>query len=769
MLPPDLPGSVRADLERNLAAAVIFQNRLADQSPFVLRLYDKFCTDGQNIFIDHEPAKPLDIRALFDPDLEKCTASEWLAVASGLLEALAQIESSGEPSRPHGGIAPGVVLSTDAGLWKVTDFRFAPTICETLGIASYLNLAVGPPAGAEPGVVVTGAWEILPESEDGRDDRICAFIDPQKFAGVSEHGERVFAAFEGGSDMVAAGMIIALFAEHLHPFLGGMRDAHRVVDMASFMGSALATPIRRKDFIESSDEAVVALRDQLKNMLQRLPKDRPRASAAAAALRPFYKDKLDFTSIRHRQDEAEADRWLKGLEELLEASAWSELEKSLGSPPSVQVWPERVSRRLEQIKKKAGEFSNAERVASQRAADGEAASAWFGEFSAAISAESWNEAREIHRRKPTLQFWPGDTLKLLAPLESQLQAEIKRLDDHNIARKWISEIGQSIELGDWTSAEKRLAARPSIDNWPSEVLEQAAARTEQVRSQLDLIKVQHQQAKRWVAEARQAIKNSAHGRAIEILNQRPAIQYWPDKLLDEAAQLIEQCGDRIGDEVVAQLQHHLTFVERAARAFLKEVVDGTFQDTLDAATLSLMIDSDQILSEDSMNRGRAVMVVSLPAKPDVKESPALRVPFEYDLDQKSRPISDPDRRVQSQIVESMGSQLAGLQAKSIPDFAARLKKGLFPNASLRMDHKGYGSKAKAVFAYSKDPKDTLNLTLAWDLRRMEWTLSDADALATRLAERISSSARARVLESVIGEAPLLAEYQAQLQVELDLP
>ncbi|MHC4093280.1 MAG: hypothetical protein ACYSVY_23925 [Planctomycetota bacterium] len=213
--PDGVDGGDWSRLGEMLAAAVDRQQQqIAAQSPHVLRFTGGLQEreDNSAFFVEHEPASAMPIGALFDRSAPPLHESQLLRVTVALFDALRAAHAP-QQQRPtaHGSVCPGVVLFAADGVAKVTDFGFAPAVYSALGEQRYINLAVGPAERGRPGTQITGRWEVLTADEFERDDRICAFIDPEKY------GNHTLNAFEPGSDVISAGFVLHLLAEHQHP------------------------------------------------------------------------------------------------------------------------------------------------------------------------------------------------------------------------------------------------------------------------------------------------------------------------------------------------------------------------------------------------------------------------------------------------------------------------------------------------------------------------------------------------------------------------
>lgn len=768
LIPPDLGDAARDDLERRLKVAFEFQAKLSRESPHVLRPFGSLTRTDQYFYFDHEPAVPVDFKFFFDRESEGIATDELFAAAFALVDALRAAQSSGG-SAVHGGLAPGVLLRTKEGPWKVADFRVAPALCDVLGIQHYLNLSVGPKKSEDAGVVVSGAWEVLEEYEYERDDRLCAFVDPEKYAAVLEHGERVLATFEPGSDVVAAGNLIALLAQRIHPFLGDVPEAHRIVDMSRMMASTVAMPLRRADLVASSDAAVKGFADLLTRMLDRQPRNRPRPGDVADSLVPIYASKQDYANLSKAQDHHEAEHWIASIEPLFAKREWLGLERALAAQPPLNNWPDAVTARIAEIRKQLQEYGEAEKKQAQLEADRKSALQWAELVTAAVQAGDWEAGRAVLHKKPELTYWPADVVKTLEPLKATLVKELKSIDDHAVARKWHAEFVQCMEREDWLAAEKRLTEKPALDHWPEEITRQLPDAEKKIREQLGAIRSEHQKAAAWIEQAREAVRSNAFARAFEILHARPDIQHWPAGVQEQAEKLIDECADRIGDDAALKLQLHDESVERAARAYVRAVIEKDLAGYLDPGGVKVSIDGDQVTSEENLDLGHAVLVFSIPGAQDPKQPQESRVPFEYDLTEKANAVRDPDGQCRKQIVQELAVILHRRQSAGPTELNAKLAKSLFPQTRVNVKVEKLAKAAKARALLDGDETTGFDVNLKWDPQRLSWFLADAVVLGEKIASHALRGAREWLLAHCLQNAPALAPYTAALELEVDSP
>ncbi|MBX3394904.1 MAG: hypothetical protein KF841_06015 [Phycisphaerae bacterium] len=769
LTPPDLTDAVRADLERSLRAALDFQNNIAASSHHGLRLFSTLRQDDRGYYFDHEPAAPIDLKFFFRRDADELALDELLAAAFALAESLRIAHGSGGTGAVHGGLCPGVLLRSKDGIWKVADFRIAPILCDSLGVDRFLNLAVGPAKSSEPDVILTGRWEVLDESEYERDDRICAFVDPEKYAAALEQGERAIATFEAGSDIIAAGNLIALLAQRIHPFLSELDDGHRILDVSRMMASTVPLGIQRADLSNATDADLRRFAERLTRMLERKPINRPRAAELAESLAPLYAAKQDVGAIASARDAAHAEYWLAGIEPLVASRNWLELEEALSDRPTLNAWPAAISKRIDEIESQLREFGEKEKREAQRAADQKVAEAWFEKISAVVQTNRWEDGRSLIQSKPKLTYWPDEVARAAAPLEKTLTRELKTIDDHAAARAWTSEVAQLAEQGDWLGADERMGQKPTLEFWPKDSQKQIAALQAELDKHLSAIRAEHQRARKWIDEAKLALESKEYARAIEILHERPKLSNWPTGLLQESDRLLDQCAESIGNDAALKLQLRTENIERAARAFVRESVEAAFKDLIEPDILHVSVDGDQMELDESMDRGKAVIVVAFPKSAGQRDGEELRVPFGYDLSDKNRTIRDPNGAVNKAVTEGLGAALLKHQAAGPTDVAQRLKKGLFPEAAISVELKKIARQATASLRIAPQDKNPIALKLAWDAHRLTWYAADTADLGMALSGRAIEAASKAVQSNWVQDAPAFAPYAPLLSVEIDAP
>ena len=582
--PAGVGGSDWSRLGRLLADAVRRQRQFADQSPHVLRFIGELTEHDQDTyFVEHEPASPMPLGGLFNPSAPAVHQSQLLRVTVALFDALRSAHTGQEPHPiAHGGVCPGVVLFAPDGAAKLTDFGFAGALCEVLGTDSYVNLAVGPPESDPGDVHLTGAWEVLAPDRFDRDDRICAFIDPEKY------GTHALGAFEPGSDVIAAGFVLHLLAEHQHPYLHADPDAHRLVEMSEYMAMGRYNQARRQDLRESTDPGVRLWCDLIARTLARLPQNRPTAGAVADALAQHVKPEDAADNLR---------RQLDALQGLADGQAWDELSEaartiaaSRGAPPDVveranaltvvaqanlllaqaretlagSDWPA-AREPADQVLAMPGlpaDLAHQAREVADSVEANLAAQAVLSQVKSRLEQDDGSdpiatvelmqallaELDRIAADRPllpplrllqaTVRNTVADALEAARPAaESAKDADRARAD------QWLVQLDSALADERWDDLEQGLADRPQLRSWP----EEAAARAQAVQQALDdhragekrqaAIEADRQAAQGWIERLRQATEAQEWTAAEQVLGDKPRLTHWPQEVLDEANRL----------------------------------------------------------------------------------------------------------------------------------------------------------------------------------------------------------------------------------------
>ncbi len=277
--PPGLTDEQTAQLRADLETCVEQQAELASRSRHVVNFTGPLEETESCFTIEHEPGRAIPTQSLLDQNASRVAPQELLSIAIALMDSLrAGISANGGKTIVHGGICGGVLLQTPDGAWRVSDFGMAPAICAALGPEQYIELAVAGDVELDAPRKGTAVWEIVPADDENRDDRLCGFVDPHKYATDS------LAIFEPRSDIISCGILLHLLAEHRHPLLPGANE-HRLSAMAESMAWQAFKGPRQKKLANSSDPAIQRWCELVDLTLSRAPEQRPDANEVIKRLK----------------------------------------------------------------------------------------------------------------------------------------------------------------------------------------------------------------------------------------------------------------------------------------------------------------------------------------------------------------------------------------------------------------------------------------------------------------------------------------------------
>ncbi|MCH7807623.1 MAG: hypothetical protein IIB60_00235 [Planctomycetes bacterium] len=597
--PPGLSGDDCAKLAERLAEAVAWQQELAAKSPHVLQLTGSLSESDSAFTVEHEPATPLlEPSALFDASATKCDEESLLNTAAALFDALRVAHATQRKRlRAHGGLCLGVLLRSDDGIEKITDFGIVPAVFSAIGTEAYLNLAVRPVEEGPPEVLATGAWEVLDPDEFDREDRLCAFVDPEKY-GLARHE-----GFEPGSDAIAAGFILHLMAEHVHAYLPDA-DAHRMVEMSEIMAAYRYNGARRQELRESTNPAIATWCDLVGKLLARLPQNRPTSEELVTSLGQYVKavdigeilrrrlktaeplvEKKAWTELRaavkdfveaqdapadvvERANEllrlANANLLLDRAVEVLKGDDWRDAKEPLDGVLALPAVPAPVAQRtkkaiavlehnlavvseIEEIKTRTQQDDGSDLAQTRTLLEKSVARA--KELAAdqsslpPVQAESAQVHDELAARLETV-------VAELEKLEAQQRAEAERLErereeDRKVAEAWFADLGAAVEGEDWDILQEFLDKRPDLKHWP-EALDSRVAEVEKRLSdhlaeqeRLAAIEADRNTAQAWIAGVREIADAERWEDAQKALSDKPRLTHWPEDVETQARELAE--------------------------------------------------------------------------------------------------------------------------------------------------------------------------------------------------------------------------------------
>jgi len=931
VLKPDgLSADDSAQLKDRLTAAVELQ-QLASASPHVLQFVGELHEDASSFFIEHEPARALDVDALFDPEKPLADETLLLHLAAALADALKVAHSGrGRERIVHGGLCGGVVVETPDGVHKVTDFGFAPAVCAVLGVESYLELAVGLRSESSPPRQGTGVWEVLSPDEASRDDRICGFIDPEKY------GNQMLATFEAGSDIIAAGILLHLLAEHRHPMLEDP-DGHRMVVLAESMAFWPYNGARRKSLRESTDPAVRRWCELVAAMLSRLPKDRPSAADIATSLKEVGAGPVDATEALRRRVESASGlvknhEWNKARQELndiiavddvpadvaeqadtllqeveahtllaeaqkrLKSDDWQTARQPLDRLSTMSELPAEVAEQADKVaagwrhnlethdeldriedavrdtvttdpadalgmvqtsidrlarwsedqaivtpvrarcerlcERLSNELENLKAAVKAIEAEQALVKEWFGELKTAWDQEQWTdvdellgsrpdtphwptdvkaEADELQRQyaelkkvgpwlervreafdadnldlseqlladRPALARWPTTLRNELEPLEDRLRLAKAKVADYAQARQWIKGVGQAVETEDWTAAGRQLAAKPSLDHWPPEVLEKEQFYQPKIEKQLaeqERRRLEMEEAKRlaqsWLQRAQQAAREEDWDRALKILEAPPlGTERLPDDARGEAERRKQTYQRELEASRRKLIEERTRLVHDLAAAFVRDVVTSDLPGLLDPGVIEATVGPIKWNSEEAPTHGRTELHAAVQGATDQTDEKGIRCDFAFQVDTDPPLILDDDGTIRTALSEYFTRIVKVRQKARAADLITPLRQGLFPDARLDVP---LGEPVKRTTATihlrGAGASDVAVQTeLVWDPKRLTWAYLDASALAGRVLDIVKEAADELVRPAVLQRSEPLRRYASILTVDVDPP
>ena len=800
--PPEVSDDQWSRLGRLLAAAVDYQRRLAANSPHVLGLMGevRLAEGGGAYYVEHEPANPIGIKPLFDPEGPKTAERQLLGMSVALFDALRVVHAGeGGALKSHGGLCPGVILVDPDGVEKVTDFGFAPALCEALGVERYVELAVGPREADAPEVHITGAWEVLAPEEFERHDRICAFIDPEKY------GRRNLSTFESGSDIIAAGFILHLMAEHRHPYLAGEPDAHRLAGMSEYMAMTRYTGTRRQDMRESENPAVKAWCELVEKMLARTPRERPSAAEAFEAMREHVK-LVDPAEIARRRLEAcekavQQGKWeevcriarsvadseaapaevAQRAEELLRQSeAHVLLQEALGLLDGDE-WP-RARRLLDRVRampgladdlaQKAGETAKVvqQNVAIKQKLDaarrrldkdtGEDPSATLATVKQLTGRI--NDLPPDDEMLPALRAQAKSIRQELSERGERAQEQAERLErerqqaveaDRAKAQEWLGQLEPAFEKQEWDELTELFAARPELQYWPEDVERRAGEIKAEFdeyaaeRERMSAIKADVEAAQGWLQQLGQAVEGESWEQAERILLEKPNLAHVPEGLIQEI--------DVLGRRVQALVTH-----------FVEDILSEQVAAFAPANRFEISVEVGEWKTRDDVPSCQTALKIACPTLSPTPAAIEVRV----DRREDDVVIAEPDR-VKRLIGAGLASLVRAAQEAALQRVCEPLRSGLFPAAVAETRLTEPSAKVVATIRCLDQEGEggRVKVALTWDARRLVWHEQEADQLRDACLDLALFEIDAALRRDVIEASSVLAAHAEELRFEMDPP
>ncbi|UCF32251.1 MAG: hypothetical protein JSV78_07930 [Phycisphaerales bacterium] len=599
--PRNLSAAQHAQLADELIAAIDLQRQAATSSAHVLQLQGELQENEQAFFIAHEPAEPVYGLELYDPEAPLADEQEILSVTAAVLDALAAVHGlkGGRPG-VHGGLCPSVFVRTSDGVEKLTDFGFTRAICNSLGVDDYLNLAVSPRTEGDEAILGTGVWQVLAADEDQRDDRICSFVDPEKYLTGALN------TFEAGSDVIAAGFLLHLLAEHKHPYLWtDTGEVRRLVELCQFtLPTVIYNGARRADFRDSNNPAIRTWCELMVALLANLPHERPSASGALEKIR-LYVRPIDqgellrrslralIKSVREKppaeakgwrsvqglagviaanaeapldvadearafQREAEARTHLLAAEGLLSGDDWASAEGEISRVTQTSALPADMMRVAEELARTFDRNRNVAR--SLQNMKGRLGSITLEDPPRAVDLleQLIAEMEALGEDDQLVPAVRDERQSLRDILEVQLaRAKVEEEEDqanHQRAMDWLADLGTALEKPDLDAFGRLLENEPAIGRWHDQIRDPLSALTDRFG--------QYQTACSWIDRARELVESADWDGARRLLSdEKPQLEHWPGDVVERA--------DKLSRKV--ELEFKRLTDDRAARAYVSEL------------------------------------------------------------------------------------------------------------------------------------------------------------------------------------------------------
>ncbi len=946
--PAGLPEEQRARFADQLATAVAWQQELAGASPHVLQFLGALRETDAAFVIDHEPAAPLLAPAsLFDGTAPAVDTKQLLRLAAAIFDSLKAAHASGKRVSAHGGLCPGILLTTPDGIEKITDFGLAAAICSALSPEQYLNAAVSARTDGAEELRSTGTWEILSPDEYDREDRICAFIDPEKY-GTSAHE-----SFESGSDVIAAGFLLHMMAEHRHPYLPD-DDAHRLVEMSEFMAMARYNGARRQDLRESSDGAVAAWCEIVANTLGRLPQNRPSAKEVVQSLSAYVKpvdvgeilrrrlepadelvkqkawdelralvkgiaasddappdvvqranellrtadasllleravdvlkgeawrdakEPLDqvlalpaippaiherakkasgvlehslaadaafekamsrtgegggddpaaartqveqtishveklasderllpqvqgrlgdvLTALNERlsaintelerfeahkreeeqrlRQEREADHekagaWLADLDAAIAAAEWEMVPELLDDRPTLTHWPDGSDARVEEIRRALEAHLAEQKRQAAIEADRTAAIEWLAAVRDAVEAEFWDKAEEAQRKRPQLAHWPEDVQAEGRELAEAVRQARRREQDAQRATAWRDELAKHVEAKAWDRAATVLSERPALECWPDDVLEDEKALRAKVESELEAVDLQRRQVVAWIESAQEASAAERWDEAIRVLEAPPVdAAAVPKDVRKQADALRESCRKARAEQLARLVEERAGAVLEAAQAFVRKAADAELSAYLSSQLLTTTLTNEEFDAPDEFHEGTAELSVRVAGDAGEAAGGRMSAPISFERANGGVRIRD-NGSLKKQVVDHVKSALKALQKTRLADFAKPLRDGAFPKTQLAVKLAGLSERTKATVCLLGGEAEhaKIKTELEWAPDTLTWRQKAPAEFVKKALDIGAAAAEAAVEKAFLKDTDALRRYEGALAIEV---
>ncbi len=497
-------------------------------------------------------------------------------------------------------------------------------------------------------------------------------------------------------------------------------------------------------------------------------------------------------------DEKTTTNWLTSIEDAVQNEKWESAESLLADQPTIRHWPEGALEKRNALQKQCDEHRIEERAQAAITADHEAAQRWFEKLSNAATAENWVEAAIALDEKPTLTHWPAELQPQIETLEKTVTVEKQRLEEHELARQWCSQVLAAVENEDWSHAVEVYAQRPVLEHWPADVVEKEdgfkaviAENQETLELEQRITAEHHRQANEWLARAEEEFRNQKWQKLRDTLNQPPKIDRWPDGVKDRATKLDSICQVELTEHVLRKLGERTRAVTLLAEGFVRDCAREKYATFIDPSTINATIDNELFTSTVSGADGHAHLTVTLqPADRDPVEVLSTELDFALDVDKPH--VFDDGNRLRQSVQTSLHNTLLDLQQRRPIDIQENLRRGLFPDTDLQFDTPKLRehveadmilvSSTNAPVSSTDTPVSSidtrvssthtpvsLNVALVWHPGELRWVFADRTRALRRICDVVADAVIGPLRSRLLDAVPALRPYDDILNVDAAPP
>jgi len=748
-----------------LAAALRRQKALSDQSPYILAPTSDLIESEIAFGFEHEPARGLPIAELFDTQAPPHSIEDLNRASSGLVYGLRAAHSSG--ATIHGGVCPGVLVIDSSGLWKLTDFGFAPAVLAAFDSDAFLHLSVGMSA-AHPGA--SAVWEITPDPEEPRDERLWSFVDPNRYASALQAGRKQPARFDPISDVISAGFVLYILADRVHPYLKSIDAAEefRIASYWDMLPTGRPRDILRKDLLADPNSPLF---DWWKNFvpkaIERKPEARKTIEELAVRLSTLAPP-IDAEQLLAARRAAEAVKWIAALEDAAEKRDWASIEQLLAAQPTFV--PSEGFPRVAAVRETLDAHKRAEAEAERQRLDLADWTAWLESVQAHVDVEQWDPAAEVLRQRrdrglaacpePLRPRWQALTAAVRAGREERdRRLELSARTDR--ANAWLVELREAADAFDVDRIQALGEAAPDTSGCDAELVEEVAKRAQWARDLRGAIAADQAATRDWFAKAEAEAAARRWDVALDMLGQLPELSFPPDDLMVRIERLRavwQQRLEALGNErraAAEALVHGL--VGECARSRMPSLALPEAFDTAVRATREHETDDTVTTTVDfTVNWSSA-------SRPDEKDLGQFTCVIGFD-GAEPRLLSNA-AEITGQIAVALGAAVADRQRSALKQWNQTLKGTFLGGAECPCTIENPVSKTPISLTWTQATATArLDLQLEWDPRTQAWRPDHDPAPLARLTSQSTTLARPVIEQALREKAPAFDAWRSLVEI-----